>query len=727
MSVPGTAALHTAEVAGDRAAPRIGLDRLLHPRSVAVFGASDSTDKFGGRIMHFLVRHGFAGQIYPINPRRPQVAGHTAYPSIGAVPAPPDVAILAVPADTLVQSVTEAAQAGVGGCVIISTGFAEAGEDGRARQAALVEVARRTGIRLIGPNCMGLIVPHHRLALCSSVVLDTDRLPDGPIGLVSQSGALMVSMFDRAATDGIGFRHCVSVGNQVDVEICEVLDYLIEDAGTEALCLYVEGLLDGLRFRRSAAAARRAGKPLLVVKTGRTAAGAVSARSHTASLAGSFEVFAAVCREEGAVIAHDPDDMVRAAHVLVRHRRPRRGGVAILSTSGGGAGIACDRVAELGLPQAVLSEETRAGLGELLLPPQADNPADLGGRRAPENVEISGEVARLLFDDPNVAYGLAILTSMPFFAKRTRLIAEAAQTVDKPVMIVLTPGRAASAPREALREIGQFYFDRVEDALRALALIAEHDALKAAPPAPAARPAGLPGPPGAALAGVLGAGAASALLRSYGIAVAREAAAPTADAAAEAAARLGFPVVLKAVSRDIAHKSDVGAVRLGLGSPAEVAAAARDMAAALARSAPGARIEGFLVQETVHGEAEAIVGARWDPQFGPVVLVGLGGIAVEILKDVALAPAPVSPARARLMLASLAAAPLFTGARGRPPLDVDALADAVARLSWLAADLGPRLVDFEVNPLIVRRAGEGAVAVDSRGTFTDPHDKEPRS
>ena len=711
-------ALHTAGLAGGRAAPRVSMDRILHPRSVAVFGASDSTDKFGGRIMHFLVRHGFAGEIYPINPRRSEVAGRTAYPVIGAVPAPPDVAILAVPAEALVSSVAEAAAAGVGSCVIISTGFAEAGAEGAARQAALVEVSRRTGIRLIGPNCMGLIVPHHRLALCSSVVLDTDRLMDGSIGLVSQSGALMVSIFDRAGTDGIGFRHCVSVGNQVDVEVCDVLDYLVEDAGTEAICVYVEGLLDGARFRGAAAAARQAGKPLLVVKTGRTEAGVLSARSHTASLAGSFDVFAAVCREEGAVIAHDPDDMVRAAHFLARHRRPRRGGVAILSTSGGSAGIASDRVSELGLAQAVLTEQTKAKLGEFLLPPQADNPVDLGGRKVPEHLEISADIARLLFDDPNVAYGLAILTSMPFFAKRSKLIGEAVQAVDKPVMIVFTPGAAAEAPREAMREIGQFYFDRAEDALRVIALMAEHDALKAAPATPAVRPGGLPGAV-AVKAGALTPGEATRLLRLYGIPVARETLAASPEEASAAATSLGFPAVLKAVSRDIVHKSDVGAVRRGLATSAEVAAAARDMAAALARSVPEARLESYLVQETIDGEAEVIVGVRRDPQFGPVVMVGLGGIAVEILRDTALAPAPVGAGRARALLASLAAAPLLAGARGRRPLDVDAVADVVSRLSWLAIDLGPRLVDLEVNPLIVRRQGGGAVAVDCRGTLTD--------
>jgi acyl-CoA synthetase (NDP forming) len=699
--------LHASRLV-ERAAPRLGPEGILHPRSVAVLGASDSKDKFGGRIMHFLVRHGFAGEIYPINLRRAEIVGRKAYPSIGQAPAGADVAILAVPPAALVPSVREAADAGVGCCVIITTGFAEAGEQGMAWQAELVEVVRRTGMRIVGPNCMGLIVPHHRLALCSSVVLEGDTLHDGSIGLVSQSGALMVSIFDRAGTDGIGFRHCVSLGNQADLELCDFIDYLVTDPGTEAICVYVEGFLDGARFRRAAAAARAAGKPLLVLKTGRTEAGVASARSHTASLAGAFDVFAAVCREEGVVLARDPDDMVRAAHFLVRHRTPRRGGVGILSSSGGGTGIACDRVSELGLRLAVLAPATRADLGELLLPPQADNPIDLGGRRKPEEVEIAGDAARIMFADPDVAYGLAILTSMPFFAARTKLIGQAAQAADKPVMITLTPGAAAEGPRRALRDIGQFYFDRFEDALRVLALVAEYDARPLAPASSPARPAGLPRAPGA--------GDIKAWLAAYGVPLAREAAAATPEAAADAAGQIGFPVVLKLVSPDVVHKSDVGAVRLGLASREAVVAAARDMQAAVARAMPHARMEGFSVQATVRGEGEVIVGARRDPHFGAVVLVGLGGLAVEILKDVALAPAPVSPAGARAMIDSLAAAPLFRGARGRPLLDVDAIADAVVRISWLAADLGARLVDLEVNPLIVDRAGAGAVAVDARAS-----------
>ena len=720
--------LHAALIRDPRARPRVDVERILHPRSVAVFGASDSKDKFGGRIMHFLVRHGFAGDILPINPRRDEVVGRRAYPTIAAAPTPPDVAILAVPGSSLVPTVREAAAGGVGCCVIISTGFAEAGAEGAARQAELVAISRETGMRLVGPNCMGLIVPHHRLALCSSVVLDTDRLPDGAIGLVSQSGALMVSIFDRAGADGIGFRYGVSLGNQVDLEICDFLDYMIAEPQTGALCVYVEGLLDGERFRRSLAAARAAGKPVLVVKTGRTQAGVKSARSHTASLAGAWEVFEAVCREEGAVLAQDPDDMVRAAHFLIRHRAPRRGGVSILSSSGGGCGIASDRVSELGVPLAILTAESLAQLGELLLPPQADNPVDLGGRRKPEDVEIAGDVARILLSDPGTAYGLVILTSMPFFANRTRLIGEVAQAADKPVMIALTPGAAADAPRRALREIGQFYFDRTEDALRVLALVAEHDARRAAPAMRPARPDDLPDPGALVLPdNVLTESEVKELLAAYGVQVVKEILTePTPDAAALAAATFRGPLVLKAVSRAIVHKSDVGAVRLGLDGAEAVRAAAGMMLGDLRAARLDVGLESFSVQPMVQGDAEVIVGARRDPHFGPVVMVGLGGIAVEILKDVALAPAPVSRARAHAMLRSLRAAPLLTGTRGRPPLDDAAVIDAVVRVSWLAADLGTRLVDLEVNPLIVRRAGQGAVAVDGRATVARGKEEESR-
>ena len=714
--------LHTAHRADRGAAPRVTIERILHPRSVAVFGASESLDKFGGRIIHFLTRHGYAGDVYPINHSRAEIAGRKAYPTIGAVPAAPDVAIVAVPIERLLATLNEAAEVGVGCCVIISTGFAEASTVGAERQAALVELAARTGMRVVGPNCMGFIVPHHRMALCSSVVLNTDTLGDGSIGLISQSGGLMVSAFDRAKTDGIGLRYGISLGNQSDLEICDFLEFMIEERATQAICLYIEGVLDGARFHAAAAACRRAGKPLLLLKTGRTAAGVIAAQSHTASLAGSWEAFAAVCREEGVVLARDADDMIRAAHVLANHPGARRGGrVGVMSSAGGGAATASDRVTEVGLTLAPLAEATRAELGRMLLPQQAGNPVDLGGRKVPADVEIAGDATRVLFADPAVDYGLAYLMSMPFYLKRTIAVAEASSASGKPVLIVCTPGAAANPAREALRKMGLVVFDSFEQALRILVLVADYDRLRGNPVEPPSRPAGLPRP---ATHDALRAGAQTEhevkqLLAAYGISVAREAMVPSPQAAADASATIGYPVVLKAVSRDIVHKSDVGAVRVGLADKAAVLAAATAMEQRIRAELPAVRIEGFSVQEMVCGEAEVIVGIRRDEQYGPIVIVGLGGIAVEILNDVAVATAPLAAAHVGRMIAGLRTAPLFMGARGRAPLDVAAIADAVERISWLAHDLGARLVDLEVNPLIVRGGDGGAIAVDGRATFRE--------
>jgi len=712
--------LHTAHRTGPRTPNRLTIERILHPRSVAVFGASEDVGKFGGRIINFLVKHGFAGDVYPINPHRAEIVGRKAYPSITAVPQPPDVAILALPGDRIVETLTEAAKAGVGCCVVITTGFAEGDDTGIERQAQIVELVASTGMRVVGPNCMGFIVPHHHMALCSSVVLNTDTLGDGAIGLISQSGALMVSVFDRSKTDGIGMRHAVSLGNQSDLEICDFLEYMIEDAGTRAICLYIEGLLDGKRFIRAAAACRAAGKPLIVLKSGRTDAGVVATRSHTASLAGSWEAFAAVCREHGVVIAKDPDDMLRTAHFLTQFPGPRRSSrVALLSSSGGGGSIGADRVSELGLELATLSDATRQGLETMLLSPQAVNPVDLGGRRVAQNVEIAFDATRILLADDAVDYCLGFLMSMPFYLKRTTAIAEAAKASGKPVLIACTPGAAADPARQELRKMGIASFDSFEQALRVLALMVDYDRMQAEPHDAPARPGDLPAAPkhDALPTSRPTEGEVKQLLASYGIAVAREAVAATPHAAAEAAQRLGFPVVLKAVSRDIVHKSDVGAVQVGLADAKAVAAAAETMQTRLRTALPDARIEGYSVQEMVRGEAEVIIGIRRDPQFGAIVLVGLGGIAVEILQDVVVLPAPTTADRVHRGIERLRTAPLFAGARGRPPLDVDAIAQAVVRLSWLAHDLGDRLVDLEVNPLIVRRQGEGAVAVDARANL----------
>lgn len=705
-----------------RAAARISVDRILHPQSVAVLGASSSVGKFGGRIMHFLVKHGFAGEIYPINNKRDEIAGHKAYPTIGDVPNTPDVAIMAVPGETLIASLREVAAAGVGCCVIISNGFAETGDDeGVQRQAELIQISRETGMRIVGPNCMGLIVPHHHMALCSSVVLDTDTLGDGSIGLISQSGALMVSIFDRAKTDGIGIRYGVSVGNQSDLEFCDFLEYMIEDPRTKAICLYIEGLVDGPRFKAAAAACQRAGKPLFALKTGRTEAGVIAAQSHTASLAGSHEAFAAVCRETGIIEVRSPEDMMRAAHYLTLFPEGSGKGVAVVSSSGGSASIASDRLSEEGLVIAVPEKATIDELEKLLLPAQARNPIDLGGRIAPETVEIADISTKLLMADPNVDYGVAVLTSMPRYAERSCLIAKTGSESGKPFLVVFPAGDAANMARTLVRNEGVVYLDSFEDAVRVLSIMTRYDQARQRRYGKPSRPTDLP--PLSALNG-LGRGyqtegAVKKLIADYGVTTTRDVVVGSVEEVADASAGLTYPVVLKVVSPDIVHKSDVGGVRVGLAGRDDVDAAATLMQSDLRQRAPDARIDGYSIQEMIQGEVEMYIGLRRDPQFGPIVLLGMGGVAVEIMKDLAIATAPVCRDRALEMIDGLRMSPLLKGARGRPLVDIDALVDAIVRVSWLAADLDTALVDLEINPLIVRKKGDGAVAVDGRATLSE--------
>ena len=690
-------------------APRRSVRQILHPRAVAVFGASEDRGKFGGRIIHFLIKHGFSGRIVPINPRRKEVLGHAAYPSLADAPAGVEVAILAVPTSHLLPAIEQCANAGVGCCVIITTGFAEADEAGAELQQRILDIAQPAGMRIVGPNCMGLINPGAQLALCSSIVLDTDRLLTGRIGLVSQSGALMVSLFDRAAGEGIGFSACISLGNQSDLEICDFLEYFIEDPATDALCVYIEGLRDPARFVHAAAACRRAGKPMVVLKTGKTDDGVRAARSHTASLAGSYDAFAAVCRAHGVVLVDDPVTMVRVADMLLRYPKLPADGIGILSGSGGGNGIMVDRVIGSGLRLARLSPETRAALGELLLPPQADNPVDLGGRLPSQPDDVTTPALRALAADADVGMILLYLSTMPFFAERTRTLVEAAKESGKPTVAVVLPGPAGDKPREVLRELDCPYFDSAEDLLASLRGVFDHYR-SVASTEPPQKPSRLP-------MSVSSRKNLAQLIGAYGIAVPLSAVCTSADQAVNDAALIGFPVVLKGIVKGVTHKTELQAVKLGLTDNAAVSVAWLDIVASVAAHGLTDAFVGCVVQEQVAPGPELLLSIRHDPQFGPMVMVGAGGTLVELLHDVASAPAPVSRETASRMVAGLRIAKLLNGWRGDAARDVEAVADAVVRLSWLAADLGSQLVDLEINPLIVGYIGVGVRAVDVRAEW----------
>jgi acyl-CoA synthetase (NDP forming) len=701
--------------------PRITVDRILHPASVAVFGASDDRSKWAGRIMYYLALHGYAGEVIPINPRRQVVQGKTCYARIADAPHV-DVAIVAIPAALIPATLRECAEASVGCCLIISSGFAEVGSEGAALQQEISELSRRTGMRLIGPNCLGLINVLNGMALTSARVLEVERLHRGRIGFVTQSGAIMLSVFNRAYDVGIGFSHLVSVGNQADLDLADFFEHMIDDPATEVICLHVEGLRDGRRFLELIRRARRAGKPVIALKTGRSELGERAARSHTASLAGAYPVFEAACRDAGVVLVDDPDVMVLVANMVQRFGAPATGAVAMLSPSGGINGIVADRLADAGVPLAVLAPETRESLREVMLPTHLDNPVDLGARRQElgETNAVAARAVELVAADPGVNAIVIALTTSPNYEATAKALGTAAVACGKPCFTIITPGSVADGVRAVLREIGCPYGDRIDDGVRMLAAYTRCVPASRAAGAADAEPdraervttlddrAGAP----PLRAGYLTEPEAKALLARYGIPVTRERVVRGRDEAIAAAEAIGLPVALKAVTDKVVHKSDAGLIALGLTGPDALARAWDEIRRRLATLDPSA--DSLVVQEMVSGELELILGAKLDPGFGPVVMVGSGGVLVELLRDVQVALAPIDPAAAEALLRGVKAWPLLEGYRGRGRLDVSAVASALSRLSQLAVDLGPRLGEIDVNPLIVRADGHGAVAADAR-------------
>jgi acetyl-CoA synthetase (ADP-forming) len=505
---------------------------------------------------------------------------------------------------------------------------------------------------------------------------------------------MMASMISRAADYGAGFSACVSVGNQADLEVCDFLEYFIADDDSRAICVYVEGLKDGARFIRLAERCRMAGKPLLALKAGHSDAGASIARSHTASLAGSFDVWRAVCRTHGVITVDDPESLIDCAHFLIRFGGARVPGLAALSPSGGTIAVTADRLAAAGLELATVSDATHQALADLVPPSR-------------------GAV-------------LVVVATTPQLEDKVQRWGEAALRSGKPTAILLTPGSLVDGARARLRELGCPYTDRMDDALRVLRASVDYGCRQCTPAAgeiPADLASAVESQYALLPEGPLTELEAKSLLRAAGIGTTQPMLAESVESAVEAAQRVGFPVVLKGLCRKITHKSDAGLVQLDLKDDAAVHRAWRDIDAGLSQHSPGTRLEGCLVEPFIAGGVEMIVGARWDEQFGPVVVTGAGGVLVELLRDTALAPAPVAPAEVRALIETLRVHPLLAGARGREPCDVEALVEALVRIGWLAARLGSRLAELDINPLLVRPAGAGAIALDARATLRPARDE----
>ena len=703
------------------AAPRPTVAPALHalraPRGIAVLGASDDPVKIGGRPLAFLLRHGYRGHLFPVNPARATVQGLPAFPSLDAIPEAVDLAIVVVPAERVLEALEAAATKGVRVAIVFSSGFAEVGDAGRREQARMGALARRTGLRVIGPNCQGFAhLPSRLIATFASPFLD-ETLHVGPIAMVSQSGAMAGMLYEMAREAGLGFNYWVSTGNEADVQAAEILAEVVEDPETRVALCYVEDIKDAGRFREALGRAHHRGVPVFVLKSGRSAEGRRAASSHTGALAGEDQVYEAAFRDWGAIRAADPADLLHLPQAFLRYREagPR---VAILSNSGGLGVLSVDLCVDLGLTPAVFTDETTAGL-RAALPgfSAAQNPVDLTAQVL-SDPGLLMRVLPLLEADPGVD---VIVFQIALFGAATdvgRVAGEVATVAGRTTKVV-----AASCPQrrvvEAFRQAGVLAFDDPTVALRSLACLARATRLR---PRWLARTSGAVAPPSgapeifrarASAEDFLSEWESRRLLEPFGLPLVQSALCADPDAAAHAAERLGYPVVVKICSADLPHKSEAGGVALGVTDAAAVAAACRRIRRRVAERAPGAAVEGFLVQRQAAGALELALGVTADPVFGPVVLVGAGGVLVEALRDFRLLLPPVDGAAAEEALRALRIGPLWDGVRGGAPLDLAGAADLLMRLGEAARALTGLVAEIDLNPVLVGPRGEGVVVLDA--------------
>lgn len=686
------------------------LDSLFNPRSVAIFGASSDPTRISGRPVRYLKESGFRGQIYPINPSRPEIQGLTAFAGIEAIGDPVDAAIIALGPDAAVDAVRASAAHGVKQVVMFSSGFAEMGPDGIRRQQEIAEIAGASGMRILGPNCLGSFSVHSGAFLTFSGVFDDARGTKGRFGLVSQSGGYAGEVLKYAQKRGIDFGTWVTTGNEADIEFGEVLTAMADDPDVDAIIGYIEGVRNRETFLHGLEIARARRKPVLVLKVGRTVEGADAAASHTASLAGADELYDAIFDEYGVHRARTTEDLLDVAYALKRGIYPASRRLAVLTVSGGLGIQAADFASDAGLTLPPTPDESARKIIDILPNASTRNPVDTTGQVANEPAKL-GEAAEAMlatgeFDSTFVFIGL--VGGLPYLVDP--LIATfrkvAAAHPDSLLSLVVTAPPEVVASYEAA---GLLVFSEPARAIQVIgALAGMREAWERRDTDPGDRSA-MPDLPRNR---VLNEVEAKAALRSVGIRGPEEFLASGAEAAAAHVAGREGRFAIKVVSPDILHKTDVGGVALGVPAK-EVAEAVRTMRATVSCAAPTARLDGFLITPMLTGGVECLLGVHSDPLFGPVVVFGLGGVTVEIYKDVTTRMAPVTKDAALDMIRAIRGFPVLDGFRGRPKADVAALANAIVALSRLADANRDHVKTLEVNPLLVLPEGQGVIALDA--------------
>lgn len=686
------------------------LSRLLSPKSIAIIGVSQDQNKLNGRVMKYLVEKGYDGAIYPVNPRYEEVAGYTCYPSITAAPRPIDLAVITLPARMVQGALVECGAADVFGAVIFSSGFAEMGEDGRRMEAELLRTARETGVRVVGPNCLGMINAFDN-ALSTFSQYAAGPTPAGPCAFVTQSGAFGTAISALARNRGVGFGYFINTGNECDLDFSAMMSGVLDDKRVSVGAGYLEGIKDGDGFVAVAEKAMALGKPLVLTKVGRSEAGGRAAASHTGSLAGEDAVFDGVARQYGVIRARNEEHMLDIVQAFANTALPAGRGVGIVTQSGGAAVLMADRAEEAGLTVPALSDKTRAALQKVVPAFGAvGNPVDVTAQFLAEPSILTNSV-RILLEDPAIDIAVVWLQLMDNFVDELHAVfREIKETVKKPFVVCWLA--ASDRALEGMRELGICTLRGAEPAIDAVAaLIGYAEACVAYDADAHARAAtALPAPDLPDEGGPVPVIKGAKLLEAAGVQIVGTRFVINESSLRTAAEELGYPLVLKIESPEIAHKTEAGGVKLGLGSWEEARAAFNGMFHEVQFHEPDAHLRGAVVQHMAAGSFELVIGLKRDPVFGPVVMAGLGGIFVEALKDVTFRRAPVTESEARAMLAELRCSPVLDGVRGKPPVDKDAVARVISAVSRFGAAAGERLVELDVNPVIA--GPDGAVAVD---------------
>lgn len=687
-----------------------GLSALLAPTSVALVGASEDATRIGGRPLRYLRSSGFSGRIYPVNPRRETVQGARAYPSIAALPEAPDVAILAVPAADTLQAVRDCSMRGVKAAIVFSAGFAEAGEDGRAMQAEMRALARSSGMRILGPNCLGVFNAGLGFYGTFSAMLDAEFVRPGPVAVVSQSGAYGSHITHLARSRGLGVNYFITTGNECDVDLSEALLWTVKQTDIHVVMAYAEGINDGETFIEAMKIARARRKAIVFMKVGRSSVGAQAVSSHTAALAGADEIFDAVFRQYGVWRAQTTAEQLDIAYACARGIYPKSNSLGIFTMSGGIGIQMADDAEAAGLDVKPMPESAQAELKAILPYAAPRNPVDATAQ-ALTDLPMMTKFITAMLEKGDFSFFAGIFGSgpaSPTFAGTLRQLLERVSAAARDTIMALT----MSAPQEIVRsyeEKGFLVHEDVSGLMRMLGALVHfrnsfeqseiakidqsipsisigRQALSELEAKRVLSQAGIPFPP-------------HKLVRSG-------------DDIRAAADEIGYPQVLKIVSPDIAHKTEIGGVAVGIKSAEEAAQAYSTILARAAKNCPAARIDGVMIVPMVAGGVEVIAGVMHDPVFGPVIMFGLGGIFVEVLKDVTFRVAPFDIAEAHRMIREISGYAMLEGVRGAPPSDIAALAEMLSALSQFAAR-SKGIASIDLNPVRVLERGKGLVALDA--------------